>query len=112
MKETDELYQRYYELAFSLQHQQRDYDELLAILIKKGCDESQANEIISELKRIKYLASRQTGVKIILFGCLILLIGFILTCACFHFDAPIHAIMYGFTSVGLLILFVGLMYIF
>lgn len=112
MKETDELYQRYYELAFSLQHQQRDYDKLLDILIKKGCEENQASEIISELKRINYLTRRQTGVKIIVFGCLILLIGFILTCACFHYDTPFHAIMYGFTTVGLLILFIGLTFIF
>ncbi len=112
MEENDELYQDYYEQAVSLQHQYRDYDELLAILIKKGCNERSANEIISELKKINYLIQRQTGFKIIFAGCIILLVGFILTCVCFHFNTSFHAIMYSFTSAGLLILFVGLFYIF
>lgn len=112
MKENEEAYQHFYELAVSLQHQYRDYEALLHILIKRGCDERSANEIIAELRKTNNLTKRQTGVKIIVFGCMILLVGFILTCACFHFNTPIHMIMYSFTTLGLLTLFVGLFYVF
>jgi hypothetical protein len=112
MTTSDDLYQSYYELAFSLQHQHRDHEKLTSILITKGCDQELANNIVTELKRINNFSKRQTGIKIIGFGCVILLIGFILTCACYHYDAPFQTIMFGFTTVGLLILFIGLTYIF
>lgn len=113
MQDNNEDYEKFYEHARSIQHQFKgDYDHLREFLIQKGADALTAGEIVGQLKKINYAKARTTGTQILLFGCLLLLIGFVVTCACYHFDMPIHAVMYGFTSAGLLVMFIGIYYIF
>lgn len=111
--QDNEEYEKFYEQARSTQHQFKgDYERLRESLIQKGADVLMAGEIIAQLKKINYAKARTTGTQILLFGCLLLLIGFIVTCACYHLDMPINAVMYGFTSAGLLVMFIGIYYIF
>jgi hypothetical protein len=112
MKSTDEDYEKYYDQARLLQHQYRDYENLRDILIKKGASDLIAAEIITQLKKINHAKNRTTGTQILLFSCLMLLIGFILTCVCFYTNTSINLVMYGFTTVGLIGIFIGLYYIF
>jgi len=112
MKSTDEDYEKYYEQARLLQHQYRDYHVLRNILIKKGASDLTASEIITQLKKINHAKNRTTGTQLILFSGLLLLVGFILTCVCFYNNTSIHAVMYGFTSIGLIGVFIGLFYLF
>jgi hypothetical protein len=112
MKSTDEDYEKYYDQARLLQHQYRDYENLRDILIKKGASDLIAAEIITQLKKINHANNRTTGTQILLFSCLMLLIGFILTCVCFYTNTSINLVMYGFTTVGLIGIFIGLYYIF
>ncbi len=112
MKSTDDDYEKYYDQARLLQHQYRNYDNLRDILIKNGAEHLTASEIVSQLKKINHAKNRTTGTQILLFSCLLLLIGFILTCVCFYTNTSINAVMYGFTSIGLIGMFIGLFYIF
>jgi hypothetical protein len=112
MKSTDEDYEKYYDQARSLQHQHRNYDDLRDILIKNGAEHLTASEIVTQLRKINHAKSRKTGTQIILFSALLLLIGFILTCVCFYSNTSFSGIMYGFTTIGLIGMFIGLFYIF
>lgn len=112
MKSVDDDYEKYYEQARSLQHQHRNYDDLREILIKNGAEHLTASEIVSQLRKINHAKSRTTGTQIILFSAVLLLIGFILTCVCYYNNTSFDAVMYGFTSLGLLGMFIGLYYIF
>ncbi len=109
---NDDNYEKYYEQARLLQHQYRDVNILREIIIKKGADALMASEIINQLKKVNHARRRSSGGQILAFGLVLLLIGFILTCVCFHFNTSIHLVMYGFTSIGLIVLFIGLYYLF
>lgn len=112
MNFTDDNYEKYYDQARLLQRQYRNYDNLRDVLIKKGASDLVASEIISQLKKINHAKNRTTGTQILLFSCLLLLIGFILTVVCFYNNTSFNAVMYGFTSIGLIGIFIGLFYIF
>jgi len=112
MKSTDEDYEKYYDQARSLQHQYRNYDDLRDVLMKNGASDLLASEIVSQLKKITHAKNRTTGTQILLFSCLLLLIGFVLTVICFYSNTSFNAVMYGFTSIGLIGIFIGLYYIF
>lgn len=108
----EQLYPTQIEKAKLLLVQRRGFDEIAEMLTNEGLSSHQVKEIVSKLKADYYGEKRKVGTKTILLGSVFLFIGFVATCACFHSDLPINWVMYGFTSLGLLIMFKGLYDIF
>jgi hypothetical protein len=55
-----------------------------------------------------YARKRSRGIKWIAYGSFLLLTSFILTVFLFHKNASIDVVMYGLTSVGIVMLMIGL----
>jgi len=108
----EQLYPTQFEKAKLLLVQRRGFDEIAEMLTNDGLPPTEVKEIVSKLRADYYAEKRKIGTKTILLGSVFLFIGFVATCACFHSNLPISWVMYGFTSLGLLIIFKGLYDIF
>ncbi|MBS1634747.1 MAG: hypothetical protein JST26_02415 [Bacteroidetes bacterium] len=110
--QNEDVYNALYDRARDMLEQQLSFELIYEKLQKEGADPLTASEVVSQLKMVHYARKRKRGSQIILFGSLFLLIGFICTCAFFHSGMPIHWVLYGFTTLGLIIIFIGLYDIF
>ncbi|MDI9341784.1 MAG: hypothetical protein QM534_14535 [Sediminibacterium sp.] len=77
-------------------------------LIESGEDALLVAVALQKAKKEIYEANRKSGLKKLGAGVLLLGIGFIITCIKFHSNESLSLIMYGFTSVGLVLVFWGL----
>lgn len=102
----------FYEKAKIMEQQHISYEGIVVKLIENGCEDGVAEEITKLLKKEAYSKKRSRGSVKILFGGVLLVIGFVLTCTNFHLNASFDMIMYGFTCAGLVFLFWGLYEIF
>ncbi len=77
------------------------------ILIKEYPEDSRLTEALCRLKLISYKKRKGNGVMFMMIGGFILLSGFVLTVFCFHANHDFDIFMYGFTTVGTLLLGYG-----
>jgi len=101
-----------YQKAVMLYEQLKSFDEIKIVLENDGLDKSTIEHLIHSIKAIHYAKKRKIGTNTILAGIIFLLIGFIATFACFHSNLNVTWAMFSFTSLGLIIIFIGLIYIF
>jgi hypothetical protein len=97
-----------YVYAKNLADNHVSFDEIEKQLLQKTTDESLVVEIIKQLKKIKYAIKRKSGVVKIIFASVFLFVGFFITCVNFHSNQSFTNVMFGFTTLGLLLLFWGL----
>lgn len=109
---NEEKYDDLYHKARLWLQQHQSFTSIHDNLIKEGADELSAAEIVSQVKLIHYAEKRRKGCMIILVGGILLLVGFLLTISNFYANTSITYVMYGFTTVGLLVMFYGLYEIF
>lgn len=105
---SDEKYSEFYLRAKHLFELNKNFVYIKEQLLVFGADESTSDEIISQLKKIHYANKRKRGSLIVLTGAILLLIGFVMTVSNFYANTSFAFVMYGFTSVGLLVIFIGL----
>jgi hypothetical protein len=105
---NEDKYNELYRKAKLWYEQQKSFTEIHHRLIQEGNDELTADEIVKQMKLIHYATKRKRGGLIILTGSVLLLIGFVLTVSNFYANTSFTYVMYGFTSVGLLVIFFGL----
>ena len=110
--QNEQLYPTQIEKAKLLLVKRRGFEEITEMLTKEGLSSNQVKEIILKLRTEYYGEKHKIRIKTILIGSVFLFVGFIATCVCFHFNLPISWVMYGFTSLGLLIMLKGLYDIF
>lgn len=92
------------------QGQTRDY--IHQKLVEAGLVEEKASALVDSIVNERVSKHRQRGIILILVGSVLLVLGFLLTVFLFHANASIDLVMYGLTSVGILILLKGLVDIF
>lgn len=109
---SEEKHEELHHKAIIWVQQHKTFSDIHDDLIKEGCDDLEAAEIVKEVKLIHYAQKRQKGGMIILVGSILLLIGFLLTVSNFYANTSFAYVMYGFTSVGLLVIFYGLYEVF
>ncbi len=73
-----------------------------------GLDENAISSILHQIKSKRFLIRRKRGFLLGLIGSLLLFVGFILTVVFFHAGISIHFVMYSMTSIGALLLVLGL----
>jgi len=105
---SDEKYSELYQKAKLWYDQHKSFSEIEERLVKDGAGESGAEEILKQIKLLHYAAKRKRGTMVILTGSILLFVGFIMTVSNFYANSSFSYVMYGFTSVGLLVIFCGL----
>lgn len=90
----------------------KNFDEIFKILLIEYNDEAMVYAIIRKLKSEYYAEKSKEGRKFLFFGSILMFSGFLITCVNFHSNQSINFAMYGLTTVGLILVFVGLYKIF
>jgi hypothetical protein len=102
-----------YEKVERLVNDQRTTDEIKEELLKQeDIPEQELHLIIKYLKTLKHDKAHKMGRLLILVGAIFLLAGFVFTFFNIYKNQSVHFAMYGLTTAGLIILFMGLYYIF
>jgi VIT1/CCC1 family predicted Fe2+/Mn2+ transporter len=86
-----------------------DNKQVEAELLKMGIDERNVPDMLREFKKMRNARNTTIGLYYILAGALLCLISCVLTLA---FSSATALILYGLTSLGVIIVFVGLARIF
>jgi hypothetical protein len=97
----------FWQEAYRMLKHGQDNSTITAHLLKKGADNETIAAIVDQLKPLRYAIRRGRGIKLILAGAGLLLLGFILTVVFFHNNQSIDYVMYGLTTIGIVILFWG-----
>ncbi|TND00367.1 MAG: hypothetical protein FD123_4386 [Bacteroidetes bacterium] len=82
--------------------------ELRDFLSGKGLDDDVSERLIKQAKTIRMIKSRKTGMVLLAIGSIFLLGGFIVTAVLFHSGTSVNYAMYTLTTIGILLLMIGL----
>ncbi|MGZ3867095.1 MAG: hypothetical protein ACXVC6_15065 [Bacteroidia bacterium] len=107
MENTPE-YVRFYHLAKILHDRGDDYPIIKQKLLEKISDEILIDAILKTIKKEYNKKRHDRGRFVMLIGLVILLVSFVLTCINFHSDQSITYVMFGISSLGLIVMFFGL----
>lgn len=108
MLTKDDQWEDLYVFAKEMADHNKSYSEIEKQLSQKTDDTLVIAEIISQIKKVHYAINRKNGLTKIGFGCLFLVIGFLITCINFHSNQSFTIVMYSSSSVGLLLILWGL----
>jgi len=96
----------------ALLEQQLHHDEIKAALLQEGVDESTLNEMMTLVFKHQNAKRVNKGLGVLVIGLLFLFAGFFCT-ICFHNSTLNYQIsLYGFTSLGITLVFAGMVMIF
>jgi type III secretory pathway component EscV len=87
-------------------------EQIEADLIEKGHEERFIRDLIQETAKLRYAKLRSQGLALILSGAFICFLSFLLTITSSFTQSNFHMILYGLTSVGILVIFAGFVKIF
>lgn len=85
-----------------------DFETIKEKLLQRYNDEELILMIISKTKKDYYNKRRKEGTSILGIGLTMILVGFVLTCFNYHTNQSVNFVMYGLTSIGILIVLWGL----
>lgn len=105
---NDELYL----YARQLLERDNDFTRIRELMYERCGDKALGDEIVNQVRDVYYAKKRKEGQAKLGIGCVLLVIGFVLTVINYHSNESFTWVMYGFTSAGLLLLFWGLYDIF
>ena len=86
-------------------------EQIATELINKGHDETFIKELVHETSKLRYAKRRAQGLSLILIGAIICLFSCIITITTAT-TGSLPTVLYGLTSVGILVIFAGLMKVF
>ena len=86
--------------------------EIRSLLIMQYQDGPAVNQLMQEVKKLRIAQSTSVGLGFILAGALVLFVSCMLAIMRFHSGSSLSFVLYGLTSIGILIIFIGLMKIF
>ena len=101
-------FEDYTTLASNLFKEGKDADSVRTELAGAGAAEDVIQSIISQLQSQNFLKRRKRGIAMGVTGSVLLLIGFVLTVIFFHSGVSINYVMYGLTSLGVILLMAGM----
>lgn len=102
----------YWNKIIKLHREGYPVSQIQQILKKEGADEVILTEALCKLKLMIYKKKKSTAVIIMVVGAVILLLGFVLTVLLFKNDHSFDLFLYGFTTVGILLLGYGIYEVF
>ena len=102
------LWNELVELANESYARHYDFEKITEILLEKHNDEAMVYAVVKKVKSDHYAKHRKEGLVVLGIGLFVILVGFLITCFNFHSNKSFTMAMYGLTSLGLVIVFVGL----
>jgi hypothetical protein len=87
-------------------------EEIIASLVARGQDERFAREFVAEAVKLRDAKRRAQGLALILGGGCICFLSFILTITSSFTQGSFPYVLYGLTSVGIVVVFSGFMKVF
>ncbi len=109
METSEEPVSKY---VISLLNNGQGREEIEADLLKKGHDEKFVKHIVKEAQQLRYSIRRTQGLALILAGAVVCFLSFLLTITTSFSHTSFPYVLYGLTSVGILIVFAGFTRIF
>lgn len=103
-----EIWKELVELAEQSYARNYDFEKITDVLLTKYNDEAMVYAVVKKLKSDHYAKHRKEGLVILGIGLVLILAGFLITCFNFHTNRSFTFAMYGLTSLGLIVVFVGL----
>jgi len=104
----DDHWEELYVFAKDLANRKVSFEEIEKQLSTKINDPLIIAEIIQQIKKVQYAVDLKNGLNKIGFGCLFLVIGFLITCINFHTNQSFTVVMYSTSTIGLVLIFWGL----
>lgn len=86
--------------------------EIETDLLNKGHEESFVKELVMESHKLHLAINRSKGLTLILIGAVLCFAGFLLTITSPFSQSAVPYVLYGLTSVGILIAFAGFIKVF
>jgi hypothetical protein len=87
-------------------------EQIEKALMEQGHAYAFVKELVAETAKLRYAQRRVKGLAMILGGALICLISFLLTVTDAVSGNTYFTVLFGLTSLGVIVVFVGLMYVF
>ena len=105
---NEELYNTLYEQAITLFSAGNSIHDIEDVLSQITNDAILVAIVIAEAKKVHYETLRKKGYVYLFIGSFIALLGFLITCINFNTGRGFYYAMYGLTSLGICIVFIGL----
>ena len=109
MEEGDVSLTKY---VISMLAEGKDRAHIETQLLEKGHDEKFVKELVKEAQKLHYAIRRSQGLTLILVGAVICFVSFLLTITSSFTHSSFPWVLYGLTSVGILVVFAGFMKVF
>jgi hypothetical protein len=87
-------------------------EQIESILLEKGHDERFVKDLVQETVKLRHARQRSQGLTLILSGAVVCFLSFLLTITSSFSHSSFPMILYGLTSVGIIIVFAGFMKVF
>jgi len=104
--------EKHSDYVFALLEEGRGREEIEALMLQKGHDERFVKELVKETIKLRQSKRISQGLGYILVGALVCFTSFLLTITGTFSQGSFPWVLYGLTSVGILIVFAGFMRIF
>lgn len=98
--------------VLGLLHHGKRREEIEQMLLEKGHDERFVKDIVQQTIKLRQAKLRSQGLTLILSGALVCFLSFLLTITSSFTHASFPVVLYGLTSIGILIVFAGFMKVF
>ncbi len=77
--------------------------------LSSRCDNKElVNEVVDTVRSEIYSQKRKEGTTIVGIGLVLILAGFVITCFNYHSNQSFEFAMYGLTTIGIIVVFIGL----
>lgn len=86
--------------------------QIEAELVAAGTDQRHVPDMLKEIKKLRNARKTANGLIYILIGAVVCLLSCVLTMRSSYSNSNFNLILYGFTTVGIILVFIGLMKIF
>jgi predicted nucleotide-binding protein (sugar kinase/HSP70/actin superfamily) len=104
----EDQWEHLYVYAKKLVGDKMAFDEIEKRLFEKTIDVSVVSEIMIQIKKVHYAVKRKQGLIKMGFGSIFLVVGFFITYFNFHSNQSFDIVMYGSSSIGVILVFMGL----
>ena len=108
LKEQDALYG----YVISMLDQGLKRDHIITHLMDNGHEETFVKQLVAETVKLRDARRRSNGLALILCGAFICLMSFILTITSSFTHGSFPLVLYGLTSIGIIVAFAGFMKVF
>lgn len=99
-------------LVSSMLHNEMSRDEIETQLLEQGYEAAFVKELVAESVKMRDLKRRTQGLALILSGAVICFFSFLFTITSSYTHSSFPYVLFGLTSVGIVVVFAGLMKVF